>query len=82
MKPPVELIRNTETVDSKAFQLGHPRPDVVSLCLSENDNDDYLELSPNYHNVEFLITVGPGPCLQLAWSVLEGEISRIFGVIL
>ncbi|XP_057767890.1 peptidyl-prolyl cis-trans isomerase CYP28, chloroplastic [Salvia miltiorrhiza] len=78
VKPPVELIRNTETVDSKAFVLEHSRPGVVSLCLSENDDDDDVKLSPNYHNVEFLITTGPGPCPQLDsrnivfGSVLEG----------
>ncbi|XP_047940259.1 peptidyl-prolyl cis-trans isomerase CYP28, chloroplastic [Salvia hispanica] len=78
VKPPVGLIRNTETVDSKAFLLEHSRPGVVSLCLSENDDDDDLKLSPDYHNVEFLITTGPGPCPQLDsnnivfGSVLEG----------
>ncbi|XP_011084039.1 peptidyl-prolyl cis-trans isomerase CYP28, chloroplastic [Sesamum indicum] len=78
VKPPVELARNTETVDSKAFLLEHSRPGLVSLCLSENDDDDDLKLSPNYHNVEFLITTGPGPCPQLDsknivfGSVLEG----------
>lgn len=79
IRPPVELIRNTETVESKAFLLEHSRPGVVSLCLSENDDDDSLKLSPNYHNVEFLITTGPGPCPELDsknivfGSVLEGE---------
>ncbi|KAL1565368.1 cytochrome P450 monooxygenase 28 [Salvia divinorum] len=78
VKPPVDLVRNTETVDSKAFLLEHSRPGLLSLCLSENDDDDDLKLSPNYHNVEFLITTGPGPCPQLDGknivfgSVLEG----------
>ncbi|KAL3622998.1 cytochrome P450 monooxygenase 28 [Castilleja foliolosa] len=78
VKPPVELVRNTETVDSKSFLFEHSRPGVVSLCLSENDDDDELKLSPNYHNVEFLITTGPGPCPQLDsknivfGSVIEG----------
>lgn len=78
VKPPTELIRNIETVDSKAFLLEHSRPGVLSLCLSENDDDDDLKLNPNYHNVEFLITTGPGPCPQLDsrnivfGSVLEG----------
>ncbi|XP_073018275.1 LOW QUALITY PROTEIN: peptidyl-prolyl cis-trans isomerase CYP28, chloroplastic [Primulina eburnea] len=76
--PPVQLVRNTETVDSKAFLLEHSRPGVVSLCLSENDDDDDLKLNTNYHNVEFLITTGPGPCPRLDrnnivfGSVLEG----------
>ncbi|GER37084.1 peptidyl-prolyl cis-trans isomerase [Striga asiatica] len=65
VRPPAELVRNTETVDSRAFLLEHSRAGVVSLCLSENDDDDDLKLSPNYHNVEFLITTGPGPCPQL-----------------
>lgn len=84
VKPPVELIRNTETVESKAFVLEHSRPGVVSLCLSENDDDDDLKLSPNYHNVEFLITTGPGPCPQLDsknivfGSVLQGHFSIQF----
>lgn len=78
VKPPLDLIRNTETVDSKAFTLVHSRPGVVSLCLSENDDEDEVKLDPNYHNVEFLITTGPGPCPQLDYknivfgTVLEG----------
>lgn len=78
VKPPLELIRNTETIDSKAFKLEHSRAGVVSLCLSENDDDDDIKLNPNYHNVEFLITTGPGPCPQLDFknivfgTVLEG----------
>ncbi|KAM7472979.1 hypothetical protein LguiA_011162 [Lonicera macranthoides] len=78
VKPPVDLLRNIETVDSKAFELGHSRAGVLSLCLSENDDDDDIKLNPNYHNVEFLITTGPGPCPQLDnknivfGAVLEG----------
>ncbi|CAA0813465.1 Peptidyl-prolyl cis-trans isomerase CYP28-chloroplastic [Striga hermonthica] len=78
VRPPAELVRNTETVDSRAFLLEHSRAGVVSLCLSENDDDDDLKLNSNYHNVEFLITTGPGPCPQLDsknivfGSVLEG----------
>lgn len=80
VKPPVDLLRNIETVDSKAFELGHSRAGVLSLCLSENDDDDDFKLNPNYHNVEFLITTGPGPCPQLDnknivfGAVLEGEL--------
>ncbi|KAK9269367.1 hypothetical protein L1049_001138 [Liquidambar formosana] len=62
---PLDLARNTETVSSKAFALRHSRAGVVSLCLSENDDDDEAKLDPNYRNVEFLITTGPGPCPQL-----------------
>ncbi|XP_057972447.1 peptidyl-prolyl cis-trans isomerase CYP28, chloroplastic [Malania oleifera] len=62
---PVDLARNKETVDYRAFVLPHSRPGLVSLCLSENDDDDEIKLDPNYHNVEFLITTGPGPCPQL-----------------
>lgn len=78
VRPPVGLLRNTETVDSKAFILEHSRAGVVSLCLSENDDDDDIKLNPNYHNVEFLITTGPAPCPQLDFknivfgTVLEG----------
>ncbi|XAR66807.1 Peptidylprolyl isomerase [Bertholletia excelsa] len=78
VKPPVDLARNTETVSSQAFLLGHSRPGTVSLCLSENDDDDEIKLDPNYRNVEFLITTGPGPCPQLDsrnivfGTVLEG----------
>lgn len=76
--PPLKLVRNSETVDSRAFELGHSRAGIVSLCLSENDDDDSIKLDPNYHNVEFMITTGPGPCPQLDnknivfGSVLEG----------
>ncbi|CAA3027386.1 peptidyl-prolyl cis-trans isomerase CYP28, chloroplastic [Olea europaea subsp. europaea] len=78
VKPPLQLVKNSETVDSKAFLLEHSRAGVVSLCLSENDDDDDIKLNPNYHNVEFLITTGPGPCPQLDnknivfGAVLEG----------
>lgn len=63
--PPSRLARNTEAVESRAFMLEHSRPGVVSLCLAENDDDDEIKLDPDYHNVEFLITTGPGPCPQL-----------------
>ncbi|KAL7239600.1 hypothetical protein ACSBR2_005492 [Camellia fascicularis] len=78
VKPPTDLVRNTESVDPRAFLLGHSRAGVVSLCLSENDDDDEIKLDPNYRNVEFLITTGPGPCPQLDnknivfGTVLEG----------
>ncbi|KAG6599358.1 Peptidyl-prolyl cis-trans isomerase CYP28, chloroplastic, partial [Cucurbita argyrosperma subsp. sororia] len=78
VRPPQQLPRNTETVKSDSFLLSHSRGGIVSLCLSENDDDDELKLDPNYHNVEFLITTGPGPCPQLDsenivfGTVLEG----------
>ncbi|WVZ19030.1 hypothetical protein V8G54_006352 [Vigna mungo] len=78
VRPPHDLPRNTETVDAKAFSLTHSRPGVVSLSLSENDDDDDVKLDPEYRNVEFLITTGPGPCPQLDnknivfGTVLEG----------
>ena len=74
--PPLRLARNTETVESRAFMLEHSRPGVVSLCLAENDDDDEIKLDPDYHNVEFLITTGPGPCPQL-----DGK-NIVFGTVL
>ncbi|KAK4265312.1 hypothetical protein QN277_026379 [Acacia crassicarpa] len=65
VQQPSELARNTETVDSKAFSLAHSKAGVLSLPLSENDDEDEFKLDPNYRNVEFLITTGPGPCPQL-----------------
>jgi cyclophilin family peptidyl-prolyl cis-trans isomerase len=88
VRPPLELPRNTETVDSRAFMLTHSRAGVVSLCLSENDDDDDIKLDPNYRNVEFLITTGPGPCPQLDsknivfGTVLEGKSLCVFKVLL
>ncbi|KAF2310508.1 hypothetical protein GH714_013259 [Hevea brasiliensis] len=76
VRPPLELVRNTETVDSKAFKLTHSRPGIVSLCLSENDDEDDIKLDPNYRNVEFLITTGPAPCPQL------DNKNIVFGVVL
>ncbi|KAL1215378.1 Peptidyl-prolyl cis-trans isomerase CYP28 [Cardamine amara subsp. amara] len=73
-----KLPRNTDVINSKAFLLPHARAGVVSLCLSENDDDDETRLDPDYRNVEFLITTGPGPCPQLDGgnivfgTVLEG----------
>lgn len=78
VKPPMKLVRNVESIESKAFVLEHSRGGVVSLALSENDDDDDVKMNPNYHNVEFLITTGPGPCPQLDsknivfGTVLEG----------
>ncbi|KAF5193875.1 Peptidyl-prolyl cis-trans isomerase [Thalictrum thalictroides] len=78
VRPPVGLARNTETIESKAFILEHSRPGVLSLCLSENDDDDEIKLDPDYRNVEFLVTTGPAPCPQLDnqnivfGTVLEG----------
>ncbi|KAJ1440099.1 Cyclophilin-type peptidyl-prolyl cis-trans isomerase domain [Sesbania bispinosa] len=78
VRPPHDLPRNTETVDPKAFELTHSGPGVVSLSLSENDDDQEIKLDPSYRNVEFLITTGPGPCPQLDnknivfGTVLEG----------
>lgn len=80
VRRPSGLAWNTETVDSKSFALTHSRPGLLSLCLSENDDDDDIKLDPDYRNVEFLITTGPGPCPQLDGknivfgSVLEGEL--------
>ncbi|VAI90944.1 unnamed protein product [Triticum turgidum subsp. durum] len=78
VQPPSKLVRNVETVDPKAYQLRHTRPGTLSLCLEQNDDDDSIKLSPNYHNVEFLVTTGPGPCPELDdqnivfGTVLEG----------
>ncbi|XP_042426354.1 peptidyl-prolyl cis-trans isomerase CYP28, chloroplastic-like, partial [Zingiber officinale] len=78
VRPPTGLLRNMETVDPKAFQLKHSRPGTLSLCLSENDDDEAVKLEPDYHNLEFLVTTGPGPCPQLDnenivfGTVLEG----------
>ncbi|KAJ8560783.1 hypothetical protein K7X08_022643 [Anisodus acutangulus] len=65
VRAPLELIKNNVSIESKAFVLEHSRSGVVSLALSENDDDDVVKMSSNYHNVEFLITTGPGPCPQL-----------------
>jgi peptidyl-prolyl cis-trans isomerase B (cyclophilin B) len=79
VRPPSYLPRNVETVDPKAFTLTHSRPGTVSLSLSENDDEDEIKFDPEYRNVEFLITTGPGPCPQLDnknivfGTVLEGN---------
>uniref|UniRef100_A0A0R0I9Z1 Peptidyl-prolyl cis-trans isomerase n=1 Tax=Glycine max TaxID=3847 RepID=A0A0R0I9Z1_SOYBN len=85
VRPPHDLPRNTDTVAAKAFALTHSRPGVVSLSLSENDDDDEIKLDPGYRNVEFLITTGPGPCPQLDnknivfGTVLEGLVLKELG---
>ncbi|XP_042510075.1 peptidyl-prolyl cis-trans isomerase CYP28, chloroplastic [Macadamia integrifolia] len=76
VRPPSDLARNTETVDPRSFLLTHSRAGVLSLCLSENDDDEQIKLNPNYRNVEFLVTTGPGPCPQLD----NGNI--VFGTVL
>lgn len=78
VSPPVKMVRNVESVSAKAFELRHSKGGVLSLCLSENDDEDEVKLNSDYHNVEFLITTGPGPCPDLDsknivfGSVLEG----------
>ncbi|GMH04600.1 hypothetical protein Nepgr_006440 [Nepenthes gracilis] len=76
VSPPSALAPNIETVDSRAFMLQHSRPGVLSLCLSENDDDKEIKLAPDYRNVEFLITTGPGPCPDL-----DGR-NIVFGAVL
>ncbi|XP_062191469.1 peptidyl-prolyl cis-trans isomerase CYP28, chloroplastic [Phragmites australis] len=76
VQPPSGLVRNSETVDPKAFELRHARPGTLSLCLGQNDDDDDIKLNPNYHNVEFLVTTGPGPCPEL-----DGQ-NIVFGTVL
>ncbi|GJN12771.1 hypothetical protein PR202_ga31080 [Eleusine coracana subsp. coracana] len=79
VQPPSGLVRNSETVDPKAFELRHARPGTLSLCLGQNDDDDDIKFNLDYHNVEFLVTTGPGPCPELDGqnivfgTVLEGE---------
>ncbi|XP_057431886.1 peptidyl-prolyl cis-trans isomerase CYP28, chloroplastic [Lotus japonicus] len=78
VRSPLNLPRNTETINPNAFALTHSGPGVVSLSLSENDDDEEIKLDPLYRNVEFLITTGPGPCPDLDnknivfGTVLEG----------
>ncbi|KAJ3698371.1 hypothetical protein LUZ61_002076 [Rhynchospora tenuis] len=78
VRPPPGLVRNVETVNPKAFELKHVRPGTLSLCLGQNDDEDEIKLDPEYHNMEFLVTTGPGPCPQLDnenivfGTVLEG----------
>lgn len=80
VQPPQGLVRNSEIVNPKAFELRHARPGTLSLCLGQNDDDDDIKLNPNYHNLEFLVTTGPGPCPELDGqnivfgTVLEGEL--------
>ncbi|CAM0911456.1 unnamed protein product [Alopecurus aequalis] len=76
VQPPSKLVSNAETVDPKAYQLRHSRPGTLSLCLGQNDDDDGIKFNPNYHNVEFLVTTGPGPCPEL-----DGQ-NIVFGTVL
>ncbi|XP_024395315.1 peptidyl-prolyl cis-trans isomerase CYP28, chloroplastic isoform X2 [Physcomitrium patens] len=56
--PPTKLERNEEVVRGSSFKLRHLRPGTVSLCLSENDDEEAIKLNTDYRNVEFLITTG------------------------
>ncbi|XP_073003744.1 peptidyl-prolyl cis-trans isomerase CYP28, chloroplastic [Typha latifolia] len=76
LQPPPGLASNVETIDPKAFQLKHTRPGTLSLCLSLNDDDDEIKLNPEYHNMEFLVTTGPGPCPEL------DDQNMVFGTVL
>ncbi|KAG0586228.1 hypothetical protein KC19_2G073900 [Ceratodon purpureus] len=74
--PPTKLDRNEEVVRGNSFKLRHQRPGTVSLCLSENDDEEAIKLNTDYRNVEFMITTGPGPASQLD----NGNI--VFGTVL
>lgn len=74
--PPTMLDRNEEVVRGNSFKLRHQRPGTVSLCLSENDDEEAVKLNPDYRNVEFMITTGPAPAPQLD----NGNI--VFGTVL
>ena len=56
--PPTKLDRNEDVVRGNSFKFRHQRPGTVSLCLSENDDEEPIKLNPDYRNVEFLITTG------------------------
>lgn len=56
--PPTKLDRNEEVVRGNSFKLRHQRPGTVSLCLSENDDEEAIKLNSDYRNVEFMITTG------------------------
>jgi len=65
--PPTKLDRNEEVVRGNSFKLRHQRPGTVSLCLSENDDEEAIKLNSDYRNVEFMITTG-NECLH--WSTM------------
>ncbi|EFJ09586.1 hypothetical protein SELMODRAFT_160095 [Selaginella moellendorffii] len=62
---PDYLESNPDTVSPRSFLLRHSRPGTVSLCLAENDDDESIRLNPDYRNVQFMITTGPGPAPDL-----------------
>lgn len=67
--PPTMLDRNEEVVRGNSFKLRHQRPGTVSLCLSENDDEEAVKLNPDYRNVEFMITTGKDAieCTEAMW---------------
>ncbi|CAL5226930.1 g9808 [Coccomyxa viridis] len=78
VKPPTDLLPNTELLDALSFRLEHSRPGTVSIAIAENDDDPLLRQRSNYRYTEFLITTGPGPVPSLdgqnivIGTVLEG----------
>lgn len=70
------VLDNPETVSVDAFRLNHLRPGTLSLAIGANDDDAKTKSSRGYRNVEFLITTGPGPALQL-----DGQ-NLVFGRVL
>ncbi|KAG1676816.1 hypothetical protein FOA52_010325 [Chlamydomonas sp. UWO 241] len=59
------LQMNSDETSASAFKLTHSRAGVVSLSLSENDDDPGVKGRFGYAPLEFLITTGPGPVPRL-----------------
>lgn len=67
---------NPELLQGASYRLPHMRPGTVSLMLSQNDDYPDLKQARDYHDMQFLITTGPGPV-----PVLDGE-NVVFGRVL
>lgn len=73
---------NTDLMQSASFQLPHRRPGTVSLAVTENEDEQYLQRLPSYCNVSMLITTGPGPVPSLdGQNVVIGELLDGFDVL-
>lgn len=73
---------NPDASDPSAFRLSHSRPGTLSLALTENDEDPVIKERPNYRNVEFLITTGPGPVPRLdGQNIVFGRVVEGLGAV-
>jgi len=77
LEPPPEIQQgpsNPDLLNSSAFKLRHTRPGILSLNLSENEDEDGIRLRPGYKALSFIITAGPGAVALDGENIVFGQV--------